>query len=150
MQNISIEMRKCFRLILKGKISVFSFNNLEKRVYVSRLPGNRFDFCLFVTKVIQDTALTLIRLVSFKKQEVITLLEYPCFFCTVRVAHQFSSPGRLLLSSLDERRPSSVYLSHFNFLLGNRLAKWSESWKEASMEDPLFRLFISSRSLFLK
>jgi hypothetical protein len=75
---------------------------------------------------------------------------HPCFFCTVLVAHQFSSPGRLLLASLDERRPSSVYLSHFNFLLRNRLAKWSESWKEASMEGPLFRLFISSRSLFLK
>ena len=153
MQNISIEMRKCFRLMLKGKISVFSLNNLEKRVYVRRLPGNTFDFCLFVTKVIQDTALTLIRLVSFKKQEVITLLEYlgsPMFFCTVLVAHQFNSPARLLLASLDERRPSSVYLSHFNFLLRNRLAKWSESWKEASMEGPLFRLFISSRSLFLK
>jgi hypothetical protein len=126
MQNISIEIRKCFLLMLKGKISMFSLNSLEKGVYVSRLPGNTFDFCLIFTNVIQDTALTLIRLVSFKKQEVITLLEYlgsPMFFCTVCVAHQFSSPGRLHLPSLDERGPSSVYLSHFNFLLRNRLAK---------------------------
>ena len=126
MQNISIEIRKCFLLMLKGKISMFSLNSLEKGVYVSRLPGNTFDFCLIFTNVIQDTALTLIRLVSFKKQEVITLLEYlgsPMFFCTVCVAHQLSSPGRLHLPSLDERRPSSVYLSHFNFLLRNRLAK---------------------------
>jgi hypothetical protein len=34
-----------------------------------------------------------------------------------------------------------------NLLLWNRLAKWTETWEEASMECPLWRLLISSRSV---
>ena len=35
----------------------------------------------------------------------------------------------------------------FNLLLWNRLAKLTETWQEASMEYPLWRLLISSRSV---
>jgi hypothetical protein len=35
----------------------------------------------------------------------------------------------------------------FNLLLWNRLAKLTEAWQEASMECPLWRLLISSRSV---
>ena len=34
-----------------------------------------------------------------------------------------------------------------NFLLWNRLVKWTETWLEASIEGPLCRLLISSRSV---
>ena len=34
------------------------------------------------------------------------------------------------------------------FLLWNRLAKWTETWQEASMEGPLQRLLISSRFVY--
>ena len=44
-------------------------------------------------------------------------------------------------------RLSSVYFSHFNLLLWNPSAKWTETWYEASMECPLYRLLISSRSI---
>ena len=44
-------------------------------------------------------------------------------------------------------RPSSVNFSHFNFLLWNRLAKWSENWHDASMEGTLLKVLISFRSV---
>jgi hypothetical protein len=34
-------------------------------------------------------------------------------------------------------RPSSVNFSHFNLLLWNPSAKWTETWYEASIEGPL-------------
>jgi len=37
---------------------------------------------------------------------------------------------------LGVRRPSSVNFSHFNLLLWNPSAKWSETWQEVSMEGP--------------
>ena len=43
----------------------------------------------------------------------------------------FSSPCKRqceLLPSLDIYHPSSVNFSHFNILLLNRLAKWTETW----------------------
>ena len=43
-------------------------------------------------------------------------------------------------------RPS-VNFSHFNLLLWNRLAKWKQTWQEASMWGPSQRLLISSRSV---
>ena len=47
-----------------------------------------------------------------------------------------------LLPSLGVRRLSSVYFSHFNLLLWKPSAKWTETWEEASMEDPLYRVHI--------
>ena len=44
-------------------------------------------------------------------------------------------------------RQSSVNISHFNLLLWHPLAKWTETWSEASMEGPLYRLHILSRSV---
>ena len=44
-------------------------------------------------------------------------------------------------------RPSSVNFSHFNLLLWNPSAKWTETWYEASMEGHLYILLISSRSI---
>jgi hypothetical protein len=45
-------------------------------------------------------------------------------------------------------RPSSVVnFSHFNLLLWNLLAKWTETWLESSMDGPLYSLLISSRSI---
>jgi hypothetical protein len=45
---------------------------------------------------------------------------------------------------------ASVNFSHFNLLLWNPSAKWTETWLEASMECPLWRLLISSRSVSRK
>ena len=44
-------------------------------------------------------------------------------------------------------RPSSINFSHFNILLWNPLAKWTDTWQEASLEGPLYRLLIPSRSI---
>ena len=61
--------------------------------------------------------------------------------CTsVGINNIFSSPCQRqceLLPSLGIRRLSSVNFSHFNLLLWNRKANWSEIWYEASMEGPL-------------
>ena len=146
-------MRKCFLLILKAKISVFSLNSLEKEYMLGGCLAKHLIFVYLLPRLYRTQLWRWYDWFPLRNRKWLPFSStwvHPCFFCTVLVAHQFNSPARLLLASLDERRPSSVYLSHFNFLLRNRLAKWNESWKEASMEGPLFRLFISSRSLFLK
>jgi hypothetical protein len=48
---------------------------------------------------------------------------------------------------LYDGRPSSVNFIHLNFLLWNRLAKWTESWQKAYTEGPLWSLPILSRSV---
>jgi hypothetical protein len=71
-------------------------------------------------------------------------VDHLCYFII------FSSPFQRqceLLPSLGVRHLSSVNLSHFNLLLWNPSAKWSETWYEASMEGPLYNLLILFRSI---
>jgi hypothetical protein len=42
---------------------------------------------------------------------------------------------------------SEEKIFHFNLLLWNPSAKWTKTWYEASMEGPLYRLLILSRSI---
>ena len=56
----------------------------------------------------------------------------------------------LLWSITKHGPPHAILVSDwpiFKNLLWNRLAKLTETWQEASMECPLWRLFISSRSV---
>ena len=58
----------------------------------------------------------------------------------------------LLWSITKHGPPQAILVSDWpifkNLLLWNRLAKLSETWQEASMECPLWRLLISSRSVY--
>ena len=51
------------------------------------------------------------------------------------------------LPSFGVRCLSSINYSHFNLLLWNPSAKWTQTWSEASMEGPFYRLLILSRSI---
>ena len=57
----------------------------------------------------------------------------------------------LLWSITKHAPPQAIIVSDwpilFNLLLWNRLAKYTETWQAVSMESPLWRLLISSRSI---
>jgi hypothetical protein len=65
-------------------------------------------------------------------------IQYSHFWCTFfNIEPIKENEYQNILPSLGVRRLSSINFSHFNLLLWNSSAKWTETWEEASMEGPL-------------